>query len=75
MFLIMVPLWPKLVIFGISGDNPLSEERVGVKAEGGSGGIVPTLCVEFCLVNVTLFDNFDNMFQDEWNKDTVHILD
>ena len=34
----------------IQGFWPLSGERVGVNVEGG-GGIIPTLCVEFCLVS------------------------
>ena len=45
-----------LVLFWISetgqiwGFWVISGERVGVNCRGGSGGIFPTLCVEFCLV-------------------------
>ena len=46
-FLIMVTLWLKLVIFGV-----FFWRTCGTKCWGGEGasGIFPTLCVEFCLV-------------------------
>ena len=46
-FLIMVILWLKLVIFGVSGHYL---EKCGSKCRGQGGGIFLTLCVKCCLV-------------------------
>ena len=52
-FLIMVSLWLKLVIFGVSWHYLCGSKWQG-GSRPGSGGIFPTLCVEFCLVYLWL---------------------